>query len=98
MAGWHHQCNGHELGQTLGDEEGRGVNEQVTTVGNQGSTLLGPMEDCRRLDLKSAHPRGKEGHVKGCFLGVKELTRRKEALINPLRSLPGPSPLAAKRL
>ena len=45
------------------------INEQVTTVGNQGSTLLGPMGDCRRLDLKSAHPRGKEGHVKGCFLG-----------------------------
>ena len=24
MAGWHHQCNGHELGQTLGDSEGQG--------------------------------------------------------------------------
>ena len=24
MAGWHHQCNGHELGQTLGDAEGQG--------------------------------------------------------------------------
>ena len=23
MAGWHHQCNGHELGQTLGDGEGQ---------------------------------------------------------------------------
>ena len=23
MAGWHHQCNGHELGQTSGDGEGR---------------------------------------------------------------------------
>ena len=22
MAGWHHQCNGHELGQTSGDVEG----------------------------------------------------------------------------
>ena len=21
MAGWHHQCDGHELGQTLGDDE-----------------------------------------------------------------------------
>ena len=21
MARWHHQCNGHELGQTLGDDE-----------------------------------------------------------------------------
>ena len=24
MAGWHHWCNGHELGQTLGDGEGQG--------------------------------------------------------------------------
>ena len=24
MAGWHHQCNGHETGQTLGDSEGQG--------------------------------------------------------------------------
>ena len=24
IAGWHHQCNGHELGQTSGDSEGPG--------------------------------------------------------------------------
>ena len=24
MAGWHHRCNGHELGQTSGDAEGQG--------------------------------------------------------------------------
>ena len=24
MAGWHHHCNGHELGQTSGDGEGQG--------------------------------------------------------------------------
>ena len=24
MAGWHHQCNEHELGQTPGDAEGQG--------------------------------------------------------------------------
>ena len=24
MAGWHHQCNGHELGQTSADGEGQG--------------------------------------------------------------------------
>ena len=24
MAGWHHQCNEHELGQTPGDDEGQG--------------------------------------------------------------------------
>ena len=40
MAGWHHQCNGHELGQTLGHSEGhrglvccssRGRKESETT-------------------------------------------------------------------
>ena len=24
MVGWHHRCNGDELGQTLGDDEGQG--------------------------------------------------------------------------
>ena len=24
MVGWHHQCNGHELGQTAGEGEGQG--------------------------------------------------------------------------
>ena len=24
MIGWHHWCNGHQLGQTLGDDEGQG--------------------------------------------------------------------------
>ena len=24
MAGWHHRCKGHELGQALGDGEGQG--------------------------------------------------------------------------
>ena len=24
MAGWYHQCNGHELGQTSGDDDGQG--------------------------------------------------------------------------
>ena len=24
MVGWHHVCNGHELGQTSGDDEGQG--------------------------------------------------------------------------
>ena len=24
MVGWHHQCNGHEYGQTLGNGEGQG--------------------------------------------------------------------------
>ena len=42
MAGWHHQCNGHELGQTSGDCEGQeawhaavhGVTKSQTRLGN----------------------------------------------------------------
>ena len=42
MAGWHLECNGHELGQTLGDGEGQeawratvhGVAKSQTQLGN----------------------------------------------------------------
>ena len=46
MAGWHHPCNGHELGQTLGDGEGHGdwhaavhgVTKSQTRLGNWTTT------------------------------------------------------------
>ena len=41
MAGWHHQCNRHELGQTLGDGEGRERPGVSQSMGSQGGTLLG---------------------------------------------------------
>ena len=45
LAGWHHQCNGHELGQTSGDGKGQGcllccspwVTEQQQRVTNTTS-------------------------------------------------------------
>ena len=47
MAGWHLQCNGHELGQTLGDGEGQGglaccsprVTNSWTRLGNWTTTV-----------------------------------------------------------
>ena len=48
MAEWHHQCNGHELGQALGDGEGRGslaycspwgCKELVTTRGMNNNNM-----------------------------------------------------------
>ena len=39
MAGWHHQCNEHELGQTLGDDGGQG-----------GLVCCSPW-DCKELDM-----------------------------------------------
>ena len=40
MTGWHHQCNGHELGQTLedGEEQRPGV---LQSMGSQSWTWLG---------------------------------------------------------
>ena len=32
MAGWHHQLNGHEFEQTLGDSEGQG---SLASMGSQ---------------------------------------------------------------
>ena len=55
MVGWHHQFNGHEFGQALGDGEGqgslaccspRGHKELDTTeqLNNNGKILRGPKE------------------------------------------------------
>ena len=39
MAGWHHRCNGHELGQTLEDGEGQGEAGVLQFVGSQRGGL-----------------------------------------------------------
>ena len=50
MAGWHHQYNGHELGQTPGDGEGqgdlaccrpRGHEEELDTTGQLKNNKYG---------------------------------------------------------
>ena len=41
MAGWHHQCNGHELGQTSGDGEGLGGLALCTPWGHKESGMTG---------------------------------------------------------
>ena len=38
---WHHQCNGHERGQTPGDGEGRGAWRSVIHAAAKGGTRLG---------------------------------------------------------
>ena len=35
-AGWHHQCHGHEPGQTLGDSEGQGGLECYSPRSHKG--------------------------------------------------------------
>ena len=40
MVGWHHRCNGCELGQTLGDSEGQGSLESCSPWGCKESDEL----------------------------------------------------------
>ena len=40
MAGWHHQCNGHELGQTPGDGKGQGGLVCCSSSGRKESDML----------------------------------------------------------
>ena len=44
MAGWHHQCNGHELGQTLGDGDGQGGLACCSPWGPKESDTTGQLE------------------------------------------------------
>ena len=41
IAGWHHQCNEHELGQTLGDGEGQGSLRCYSTRGCKKFDMTG---------------------------------------------------------
>ena len=41
MAGWHHRCNGHELGKTLGDGEGKGGMACCSPWGCKKSDMTG---------------------------------------------------------
>ena len=45
MAGWHHQCNGHELGQTLGDGEGQGGLACCSLWGHKESDTTRPLNN-----------------------------------------------------
>ena len=41
MAGWHHRCNGHEPGQTLGDGGGKGGLSYCSPWGQKESDMTG---------------------------------------------------------
>ena len=41
MTGWHHQCNGHERGQTSGDGEGQGGQACCSPWGRKESDTTG---------------------------------------------------------
>ena len=59
MVGWHHQLNGHELDQTLGDGEGQGSLACCSPWGHKESDTAEPVSNsnegaARRL-LSRAH-------------------------------------------
>ena len=43
MAGWNHQCSGHELGQTSGDGEGQGGLACCSPWGSKESDMTGQL-------------------------------------------------------
>ena len=45
MAGWHHQCNGHELGQTSADDEGQGGLACCSTWGCKELGMAGQLNN-----------------------------------------------------
>ena len=45
MAGWYHRCNGHELGQTLGDGEGQGGLVFCSPWGSRVSDMTGQLNN-----------------------------------------------------
>ena len=55
MAGWHHRCNGHELGQTSGDGEGQGGLVCCRTRGGKELDVIGRLNDNRNKII--LHPK-----------------------------------------
>ena len=57
MAGWHHQCNEHKLGQTLGGSEGQGGlaccspwgHKELDTTEQQQQQQLGVFEESKNF-------------------------------------------------
>ena len=61
MAGWHHQCNGHELGQTSGDVEGQGGLVCCSPWGCKGSDMIGQQDNNSKMQCaKKKKERKKE--------------------------------------
>ena len=48
MAGWHHWCNGHELGQTPGDGEGQAGLACYSPQGHKESDMTGQLNNNNR--------------------------------------------------
>ena len=49
MFGWHHQCNGHELGQTPGDGDGQGSPACCSSWGHEKSDTTWQVNNEKQL-------------------------------------------------
>ena len=49
MVGWHHQCNGHELGQTPGDGDGQGSPACCSSWGHEKSDTTWQVNNEKQL-------------------------------------------------
>ena len=47
LAGWHHRCNGHELGQPPGDDKGQGSLACCSPWGHKESDTTGQLNSSR---------------------------------------------------
>ena len=56
MAGWHHQCNEHELGQTLVDSEGQGGLVCCCSWGCKGSDMTGQLKNTNKALVLKLYP------------------------------------------
>ena len=53
MPGWHHQCNGYELGQTLGDDEGQRGLTCCSGLGRKESDATGKLKNSSSVCTES---------------------------------------------
>ena len=62
MVGWHHQLNGHESEQALGDSEGQEAQHAADHGVAKSRTQLNS-KNCFQRSFISALKRGREGHI-----------------------------------
>ena len=66
MAGWHHRCNGHELGQTLEDDEGQGSLASCSPWGCKELDMTERLNNNRLLE--GSLPSPTQGYLIRCNL------------------------------
>ena len=56
MVGWHHQLNGHEFDQALGDDEGQGSLACCRPWGHKELDMTERLNNSLPVQQKSLHP------------------------------------------